>query len=277
MSVVAVADILDVVCSRYGVRRERIKSLQRSAELMLPRHIAMYLSRELSQRSLAQIGAALLRDHTTVLNGASRIADRIKDDAALRAEVEDLEIECLAIADLRARGALAPRKTIDAFLLAEKIVRAGDRFVIQASVEEIRALAEALLASRAEVESDDESGDDESGDDDAPAEPVMLATPLPLPPTLAELIHDFLAAEAAYRRSPSLNVKDVRERAIASLNRRADEPAVLALLKAHDALRSAEFTFAERDANARFQAAVKGLERRFSALVSEREKESVDG
>lgn len=277
MSVVAIADIIDVVCARYGVRQEMIKSQVRTGDVTRPRQIAMYLSRRLSQRSLSQIGAALLRDHSTVLSGATRIADEMARDYELRAEVEELEIECLAIAELRNRGALAPRKPIDAVALARRIVRGHDRIAIQASVEEIRALAGALLASRAEVESDDELSDDESGDEDAAAAPVMLATPLPLPPNLSELIHDFLAAEAAYRHSPLLKAKDARERAIAALNRRADEPAVLALLKAHDALRSAEFTFAERDANARFQAAVKGLERRFSALVSEREKESVDG
>jgi len=274
MSAVAVADILDVVCNRYGVRREMVKSPRRSQELVQPRMIAMYLSHRLSQRSLTQIGAALLRDHTTVLNGVDRIADRIKDDPALRAEVEELEIECLAVAEQRARGALAPRKPIDAFLLAEKIARSSDRFVLQTSVEEIRALAEALLASRAQ----DESGDDEEQTRDAaPTEFVMLDAPIALPPTLAELIHDFLAAEAAYRRSPSLNVKDARDRAIAPLKPHADEPTVLALLKAHDALTSAEFTLAERDANARFQAAVKGLSRRFSALVANSEQEAVDG
>ncbi len=156
MSVVAIADILDVVCARYGVRQEIIKSQVRTGDVTRPRQIAMYLSRRLSQRSPSQIGAALLRDRTTVLSGADRIADEIARDHEVRAEVEELEIECLAIAELRNRGALAPRRTIDAMTLARKIVRAGDRFVIQASVEEIRALAGALLASRAEVESDDE-------------------------------------------------------------------------------------------------------------------------
>lgn len=271
---VQIADILDVVCSRYGVRPEEIKSPRRKAELKTPRQIAMYLSDRLAQRNLVQIGAALLRDRTTVLHGVRKIEAMLEEDAALRATVGELEIEALAIAGLRAQGVLPQRKTVDAFQLAEKIVRSGDRFAIQVSVEETRALAEALLAQRATQEAPYEEEQPCEGDDDreptsAPTAPVMLDAPLPLPPTLAEIAHDFLAAEAAYRRSPSLNVKAARERAIAPLRMHAGESAIAALLNAYDALVRAEYSLGERDAQERFQAAVKALSRRFSELVKE--------
>jgi hypothetical protein len=283
MSVVAIADILDVVCARYGVRQQLIKSAVRTGDVIRPRQIAMYLSRRLSQRSLSQIGAALLRDHTTVLSGATRIADEMTRDHELRAEVEELEIECLAVAELRARGALAPRKPINALALAEKIVRAHDRFVIQASVEEIRALAEALLTLRA---AQTESSEEEQPDAPmfrappptvaAPTMPVILDAPIPLPPTLAEVVHDFLAAESVYRRSPSLNVKAARDRAITPLREHIDDSAVAALLKSYEAMVGAEFTLGERAAEERFQAAVKILSRRFSELVQAQQQEAAD-
>lgn len=271
---VQIADILDVVCSRYGVRPEEIKSPRRKAELKTPRQIAMYLSDRLAQRNLVQIGAALLRDRTTVLHGVRKIEAMLEEDAALRATVGELEIEALAIAGLRAQGVLPQRKTVDAFQLAEKIVRSGDRFAIQVSVEETRALAEALLAQRATQEApcDEEQpceGDDDREPTSAPTAPVMLDAPLRPSLTLVEIAHDFLAAEAAYRRSPSFNVKAARERAIAPLRMHAGEPAVAALLNAYDALVRAEYSLGERDAQERFQAAVKALSRRFSELVKE--------
>jgi hypothetical protein len=268
---VQVADILDVVCSRYGVRPEEIKSPRRKAELKTPRQIAMYLSDRLAQRSLTQIGAALLRDHTTVLHGVRKIEAMLEEDAALRATVGELEIEALAIAGLRAQGVLPQRKTVDAFQLAEKIVRSGDRFAIQVSVEETRALAEALLATRA-AQREDETQEALSEDEEveaasaAPTAPIMPDAP---PPTLAKVAHDFLAAETAYRRSPSFNVKAARERAIAPLRMHADESAVAALLNAYDALVRAEYSLGERDAQERFQATVRALSRRFSELVKE--------
>lgn len=272
---VQIADILDVVCSRYGVRPEEIKSPRRKAELKTPRQIAMYLSDRLAQRNLVQIGAALLRDRTTVLHGVRKIQAMLDEDAALRATVGELEIEALAIAGLRAQGVLPQRVAVDAFLLAEKIVRSGDRFAIQVSVEETRALAEALLAQRSaqeascEEEQLCEEDDDDREPTSAPTALVILHAPIPQPPTLTEIAHDFLAAEAAYRRRPSLNVKAARERAIAALRMHAGESAVAALLNAYDALVRAEYSLGERDAQERFQAAVKALSRRFSELVKE--------
>jgi hypothetical protein len=261
---VQIADILDVVCKRFGVRPEEIKGPRRTEKLTTPRQIAMYLSARLAQRSLNQIGAALLRDHSTVVSSVRKIEALVEEDAALRETIGELEIEALALSSLRTQGVLPQRQPIDAFLLAEKIVRAGDRFVIQTSVAEIRALAEALLAQRAI--SEDEDVESASA---APTAPVILDAPLPLPPTLAEVVHDFLGAEAAYRRSPSLNVKLMRDRAIAPLRMHAGEPAVSALLTAFETLIKAEYSLAERDAQERFQAAVKALSRRFSELVKE--------
>jgi hypothetical protein len=261
---VQIGDILDVVCTRFGVRPEEIKGPRRTEKLTTPRQIAMYLSARLAQRSLTQIGAALLRDHSTVLSSIRKIEALVEEDAALRETVGELEIEALALSSLRSQGVLPQRAPIDAFLLAEKIVRSGDRFVIQASVEEIRALAEALLAQRAL--SEDEDVEVVSG---APTAPVMLDAPIPLPPTLAEVVHGFLAAEAAYRRSPSLNLKAARDRAVAPLRIHAAEPAVTGLINAFDALIRAEYSLAERDAQKRFQDAAQALSRRLSELVKE--------
>lgn len=280
---VQIADILHVVCDHFRVPPAQLKSPQRSAALLLPRHIAMYLSVKLSSRSLPQIGAAMLRDHTTILYGVRKIRATIEADAALRGTVEELEIAARAIARLRCEGVLPERPPVDPYALAEKVVRAGDRFVMGVSVEEIRALAEALLALRGEqgAPSDEEPQAQEDVQQDAQENAQQTSsppmTPLALPPTLAEAAHDFLSAEAVYRRSPSLNVRAARDRAIAAMRAHARDASVAALLLAYDTLVKSEYSLAERDAQARYQAAVKALSNRFSELVRETQKETVDG
>lgn len=62
-----------------------IKSQSRSAKCVLPRHIAMYLCKELTNKSLPDIGRRFGgRDHTTVLNAVNRVTSRLIDDEEFR-------------------------------------------------------------------------------------------------------------------------------------------------------------------------------------------------
>ena len=54
----------------------------------MPRQIAMYLMREETGASLAEIGARIGgRDHTTVIHGIEKIEARLLEDPALRAQL----------------------------------------------------------------------------------------------------------------------------------------------------------------------------------------------
>ena len=73
--------IMDATCDLFGVTREELLSDTRSARIVWPRQVAMYLSREHTGQSLPAIGQAFGgRNHTTVLNACRRAAARIADD-----------------------------------------------------------------------------------------------------------------------------------------------------------------------------------------------------
>ncbi|MEX0787971.1 MAG: DnaA/Hda family protein, partial [Anaerolineales bacterium] len=80
--------ILDAVAAQFNVSMDRLRGRERSQEVVLPRQIAMYLLRHETGASLPQIGQTLGgRDHTTVMYGVDRIADRLKADETLRRQV----------------------------------------------------------------------------------------------------------------------------------------------------------------------------------------------
>ncbi|MGC8874638.1 MAG: chromosomal replication initiator protein DnaA [Chloroflexia bacterium] len=83
--------VLEAVARRFGLSPEDLCSKSRKQEVALPRQIAMYLMREETGISFAEIGQQLGgRDHTTVLYGCERIAQEIEVDASLRREVLSL-------------------------------------------------------------------------------------------------------------------------------------------------------------------------------------------
>lgn len=89
---VKIEDIQKLVASRYNVSRADILSERRTAAVVKPRQIAMYLSKILTLRSLPEIGRRFGgRDHTTVLHAVRKIEKTIADDVTLREEIELLK------------------------------------------------------------------------------------------------------------------------------------------------------------------------------------------
>jgi chromosomal replication initiator protein len=89
---VKIEDIQKLVASRYNVSRSDILSERRTAAVVRPRQIAMYLSKVLTLRSLPEIGRRFGgRDHTTVLHAVRKIEKAIHEDNALNDEVELLK------------------------------------------------------------------------------------------------------------------------------------------------------------------------------------------
>ena len=83
--------IQDVVSSYFGFEVEDLKSPKRTADLAFARQVAMYLSRELTDLSLQQIGVAFnKKDHTTVLHACRKIEEIMKDDLKMRKIVDNL-------------------------------------------------------------------------------------------------------------------------------------------------------------------------------------------
>ncbi|RRR71489.1 MAG: chromosomal replication initiator protein DnaA [Candidatus Viridilinea halotolerans] len=80
--------ILNAVSEHYGVDLRTIQGRGRSRNIVIPRHVAMYLLREETDCSLVDIGNFLGgRDHTTVIHGCEKITEEINTDTRLRNEV----------------------------------------------------------------------------------------------------------------------------------------------------------------------------------------------
>ena len=89
---IKIEDIQKLVASRYNVSRSDILSERRTAAVVKPRQIAMYLSKVLTLRSLPEIGRRFGgRDHTTVLHAVRKIEKLIGEDTVLGDEVELLK------------------------------------------------------------------------------------------------------------------------------------------------------------------------------------------
>ncbi len=80
---VSVDFIQRCVGEEFGVSLSELKTKRRNKNIVLPRQVAMYLSRELTELSLPEIGLHFGgKDHTTVLHSYNKIkADLMKDDS----------------------------------------------------------------------------------------------------------------------------------------------------------------------------------------------------
>jgi chromosomal replication initiator protein len=89
---VKIEDIQKLVASHYNVSRADILSSRRTANVVRPRQIAMYLSKLLTLRSLPEIGRRFGgRDHTTVLHAVRKIEELAGRDGMLLDEIDLLK------------------------------------------------------------------------------------------------------------------------------------------------------------------------------------------
>ena len=83
--------IQELVCDRFAVTMEELTGDRRSQNIVYPRQVAMYLSRELTDSSLPKIGKEFGgRDHTTVIHATSKIARLIREDRSVYNLVQEL-------------------------------------------------------------------------------------------------------------------------------------------------------------------------------------------
>jgi len=83
--------IQEVVSERFGISLQELVGQRRSRSIVYPRHVAMYLCRELTDSSLPKIGDRFGgRDHTTVINATSNITRLIREDRGVYNLVQEL-------------------------------------------------------------------------------------------------------------------------------------------------------------------------------------------
>jgi chromosomal replication initiator protein len=88
---VSIKSIQEAVCDRFALSSAELCGDKRSQNIVYPRQVAMYLSRELTDSSLPKIGKEFGgRDHTTVIHATSKIARLIKEDPSVYTLVQEL-------------------------------------------------------------------------------------------------------------------------------------------------------------------------------------------
>ncbi len=86
--------ILDKVSEFYQVPVSDIVGHKRTADVVLPRQVAMYLCQNMVKLSLKSIGEILgKRDHTTIMSGISKIEEKMANDPMLAASLDTIRIK----------------------------------------------------------------------------------------------------------------------------------------------------------------------------------------
>lgn len=88
---ITVSYIQEIVANFYGISKEQMLSNNRSKQVALPRQIAMFLSEQLVDASLPDIGAEFKRNHTTIIHGRDKIKDDLVTNDTLAFEVSELK------------------------------------------------------------------------------------------------------------------------------------------------------------------------------------------
>ncbi|MCK4674380.1 MAG: chromosomal replication initiator protein DnaA [Gammaproteobacteria bacterium] len=84
-------NIQKTVAEYYKIRTSDMHSNRRSRSITRPRQLAMALSKELTNHSLPEIGAAFGgRDHTTVLHGCRKIAELRESDNKINEDYKNM-------------------------------------------------------------------------------------------------------------------------------------------------------------------------------------------
>jgi len=89
---ISVENIQKAVADFYSIKVADMYSKKRPANIARPRQIAMFMAKELTQKSLPEIGELFGgRDHTTVLHAVRKIGDERAHDSQLNHEIHVIE------------------------------------------------------------------------------------------------------------------------------------------------------------------------------------------
>ncbi|MBU1017143.1 MAG: chromosomal replication initiator protein DnaA [Patescibacteria group bacterium] len=90
---IAPTTILKITATYFSVKLTDLKGHRRLKEFVLPRQVAMFLTRTLTELSLTDIGNLFEgRDHTTVLHSTKKIEKEITEKPKLKQDVENIKI-----------------------------------------------------------------------------------------------------------------------------------------------------------------------------------------
>ncbi len=83
---ITVDEIIDKTAKFFGIKKDDILSCTRSKDIANARRLAMFLSREITQMSLPEIGNAFNKNHTTVIYSC----EKVKKESSTNQEFEEI-------------------------------------------------------------------------------------------------------------------------------------------------------------------------------------------
>lgn len=94
---ITIKDIQTTTCEAFNITLADMLSKKRARSLVLPRHIAMYLVRHLTNASLEEVGLHFGgRDHSTVKHGCEKVMQLLESDANIQFTVNAIKRKLLA-------------------------------------------------------------------------------------------------------------------------------------------------------------------------------------
>jgi len=82
--------ITSAVGDFFSVNPSALKGKKRNREILVPRQVAMYLIRDLTDLSLEDVGEFFERDHSTVLNAIKRVNSMMAEDSSFKRKLLDI-------------------------------------------------------------------------------------------------------------------------------------------------------------------------------------------
>ena len=89
-------EIQKKVAEYFNISVKEMQSSRRARNVARPRQIAMYLAKQLTSRSLPEIGRKFDRDHTTVMHAVRKVEELVIEDASMAESIDSLRrsLEC---------------------------------------------------------------------------------------------------------------------------------------------------------------------------------------
>ena len=94
---VHVNSIKKVVGKHFSIKMEDFNSKRKTQSIAWPRQIAMFLTNELTDLSLPEIGREFNRDHSTVVHARDLVKEKINTDPFFTAEINQIITEIKAV------------------------------------------------------------------------------------------------------------------------------------------------------------------------------------
>lgn len=87
-----VENIQDIVAKNFNITKDMMLSGKRDKHIILPREIAIFLSRKLTQHSLSEIKIKFnMKSHATIINACSKIEKEIAKSSQIKEIIEKIE------------------------------------------------------------------------------------------------------------------------------------------------------------------------------------------